>query len=87
MVLVFKTSVQHKAEIAFLAPELNRLLNKRGLWNFDLEDCDNILRIDSSALQTEEVIGLLNGLGFYCAELEDILVVSDVESVAYAASR
>jgi hypothetical protein len=89
MVLVFKTSVQHKAEIDFLAPELNRLLNKRGLWNFDLDDCDKILRIDSSALQTEEIIRLLNGLGFYCAELEDSLVVSECAGIEieYTGSR
>ncbi|WP_224998797.1 hypothetical protein [Cesiribacter sp. SM1] len=85
MVLVFKTSVQNKAEVAGLAPALNYLLNKRGIWNFDLEDCDHILRIESSSLQCEEIIRLMNGQGFFCAELEDTVVLNAVEQSMAAA--
>jgi hypothetical protein len=71
MVWVFKTSVQSKADIASLASSLNGLLQPRGSWNIDLEDCDNILRVESAALQSEEIIRLLQDQGYFCAELED----------------
>jgi hypothetical protein len=71
MVWVFKTSVQSRADIASLASSLNGLLQHRGGWNFDLEDCDNILRVESTALQSEEIIRLLQDQGYFCAELED----------------
>ncbi len=34
--------------------------------NFDLQDCDRILRVQSGngPLQPEKIIGLLNGLGY-----------------------
>ena len=39
-------------------------------WNFDLEDCDNILRIVADKLDTTNVINLLTALGFDCKELD-----------------
>ena len=74
MVLVFRTSVTKESEIALLAPHLNKLTQGNGNWNFDLEDCDNILRIESVSLQTWEVIPVLQQLQFFCEELEDLIV-------------
>lgn len=73
MVLVFKTSVQGDSDIDVLAPSLNVLLYNRGKWNFDLEDCDKILRIEGHALQCEEITILLSRLGYFCMELEDVV--------------
>ncbi|MDJ1466774.1 hypothetical protein QNI16_20510 [Cytophagaceae bacterium YF14B1] len=39
-------------------------------WNFDLADCDHILRIDSHTLLTAKVIELLKQQNFDCIELE-----------------
>lgn len=75
MVLVFKTSVQSNADIHSLAAHINGLLHNRGGWNFDLEDCDKILRIESNALKSEEIIRLLNAKGYRCSELEDDVAV------------
>ena len=44
-VLVFKTSVYLEKEINKLRPVLNALTVNADIWNFDLEDCDNILRM------------------------------------------
>ena len=41
------------------------------MWNFDLEDCDKILRIDSPTEITETIIKLLQEKGFKCEELTD----------------
>lgn len=46
MILVFKTSVKTKIQLKKLKPHIDHIL-PRAKWNFDLEDCDKILRIDS----------------------------------------
>ena len=46
MIYVFKTSVKTKRQVKKLKPPINKILPKEK-WNFDLEDCDKILRIDS----------------------------------------
>lgn len=65
MIYVFKTSVQTKLELESLTASLNELL-LNAKWNFDLEDCDNILRIDSDIDIRDAVIQ--NGI-FDCVEL------------------
>lgn len=69
-VFVFKTSVSNTLEISVLTPELNRLTHA-GRWNFDLEDCDNILRIVSDRNIKSSIINALNTSGFNCEELDD----------------
>ncbi|KAF2330207.1 hypothetical protein [Flavobacterium daemonense] len=66
MIYVFKTSVDSSTKLEAASALLHKLLPQT-LWNFDLEDCDNILRIDSEL----NVVELLadNGI-FDCVELE-----------------
>ena len=68
MVYVFKTSVTTKVAIKKLAPALDKLsfISK---WNFDLQDCDRILRIEAANFDTEIICGLLKSLGYSCVEL------------------
>ena len=68
IVAVFKTSVTKK--------ELSEKIKKEMLrhphvltCNFDLTDCDNILRIESKAEMYKEVIAHLNAKGLSCEEL------------------
>lgn len=68
-VLVFKTSVDDPQSVRSLKPDLDRLAGK-GKWNFDLGDCDRILRI-VSPIKAERAVQLLSCFGFQCAELED----------------
>ncbi|MGC4021744.1 MAG: hypothetical protein QM734_07275 [Cyclobacteriaceae bacterium] len=69
-ILVFKTSVDDQLSVKTLRPELDRLAGK-GKWNFDLSDCDNILRIASEKVQPQKAIQLLDYFGFACSELDD----------------
>lgn len=69
-VLVFSTSVQTQHQARLLRPHLNRLAGL-GCWNFDLSDCDRILRITRRGVCPSQVIQLLEEHGFQCAELED----------------
>lgn len=66
MVYVFKTSVDTKSKLESAVILLNQLLPSIK-WNFDLEDCDNILRIESEIEITDLILN--NGI-FDCIELE-----------------
>lgn len=68
-VLVFRTSVSNDRKVKNLTPYLNRLINKNGRWNFDLEDCDNILRVETESPDVFEISLLLQQQGFLCEEL------------------
>ena len=67
-ILVFKTTVTTSAKINKLKPHLDELLPK-SKWNFDLMDCDNILRVDSADNISALIINILNKCGFDCIEL------------------
>jgi hypothetical protein len=69
-VLVFRTSVRTTDHITLLAPVLDSLAGS-GAWNFDLTDCDRILRIASDKVRPEVAAQVLSGFGFVCHELED----------------
>lgn len=66
MIYVFKTSVDSQAKFESASALLDLLLPE-SQWNFDLEDCDNILRVDSE-LNVAEL--LQNNAIFDCIELE-----------------
>jgi hypothetical protein len=65
MVEVFKTNVRHGE----LADQLAAILLERFPFfriNFDLEDCDKILRIEGTQICTNTIIKLLNANGVEC---------------------
>ncbi|WP_306159166.1 hypothetical protein [Flavobacterium sp. DG2-3] len=66
MIYVFKTSVDTQSKFESASALLNQLLPE-SQWNFDLEDCDNILRVDSE-LNVADL--LQNNTVFECIELE-----------------
>jgi uncharacterized protein YtpQ (UPF0354 family) len=68
MIFVFKTSVKTAMQVKKLKPHINERLPKAN-WNFDLEDIDNILRIDSEENVVLKIIDLLNTYNYSCEEL------------------
>ena len=70
MIYVFKTSVKTGKDIRKLKSHLNEIC-QQAKWNFDLYDCDKILRIDSQTEIAQPVIKLLQHTGFECEELTD----------------
>lgn len=70
-ILVFKTSVQNKANVYQLQPVLDQVLKQDESWNFDLEDCDKILRVESISISPLEIIEKVKTAGFSCLELTD----------------
>lgn len=71
MIRVFKTSVQSKAHVEKIMPLLNQLTAPSGKWNFDLDDCDRILRVEYEKLSVKDLIEKMQLEGFTCEELED----------------
>jgi hypothetical protein len=52
-----------------LKPHIDSMLPNEK-WNFDLKDCDKILRIDSEENIVLKITDLLNMHKFYCEELK-----------------
>jgi hypothetical protein len=69
MIYVFKTSVKTKIQAKKLKPHIDKILPE-AKWNFDLDDCDKVLRIDSEENIVLKIIDLLTVHKFYCEELE-----------------
>ena len=69
MIFVFKTSVKTKMQAKKLKPHIDKILPNEK-WNFDLEDIDKILRIDSEENIGLEIIELLSSHNHTCDELE-----------------
>jgi hypothetical protein len=68
MVEVFKTNVQHRD----LAEQLASILRDRFAYskiNFDLEDCDKILRVEGEQICVETIIEILSTHGLECEVL------------------
>lgn len=63
-VLVFKTTVTTQNDIAVLRNTLDEVIGTEGEWNFDLEDCDNILRVAHEAIDEAVVISVLKAHGY-----------------------
>lgn len=68
MIFVFKTNVKSKKQINEIAPLLDSMPEIKG-WNFDLDDCDKILRIQSHKGLGTTIPKMLGDLGFECIEL------------------
>ncbi len=67
-IYVFKTSIE--PQNVRTVNGVLRTLIPNGKWNYDLEDCDNILRIKSGKNIAELITFHLRKQGFYCEEME-----------------
>ena len=68
-ILIFSTSVEKPEQVNEVKPLLTSVPAISG-WNFDLEDCDNILRIEANDISPRYIESLLEAAGFSCRELE-----------------
>lgn len=65
---IFRTSVKTIEEVKYLQSLLDIIVGQ-GNWNFDLEDKDNILRINSHTSINNFLVQEIGKLGFECTEL------------------
>lgn len=68
MILVFKTNINSPKKANVVSQQLQQLPDIA--WNFDLEDCDRILRVVTETDHTQKIIDLLGQVNLACAELE-----------------
>ena len=68
MIEVFKTNVQ---EVEQSKMSVGKLLEHfpNSTINFDLEDCDKILRVHANLVLNHKIIELVNSYGFHCETL------------------
>lgn len=66
---VFKTNVRSKKNADVVISRIKSILPV-GKINFDLDDCDKILRIEAKQIQVQPILNLLLDLGFTCIPLE-----------------
>lgn len=66
MIEVFKTNVSNPQQADELIGLLHHLLPGSTI-NFDLEDCDRVLRIDHEIVDPVHVTRILAGRGFECS--------------------
>lgn len=68
MIEVFKTNVQEVEQSKMIVSKLLEHF-PNGNINFDLEDCDKILRIHDQKISNAKIIELLNSYGYHCEVL------------------
>jgi hypothetical protein len=69
MVEVFKTNVDQMSQACRLLSVLYQHFPESRI-NFDLEDCDRVLRVEGKNIPAEKVLTLVRENGFSCMELE-----------------
>ena len=69
MIEVFATNVQEAAEASRLVTLLTRHFPENRI-NFDLSDCDKILRVEGRNFTADGIIMLLKDTGYVCSVLE-----------------
>jgi len=68
MIEVFKTNVVKKSQAKTLLKILEERFNDFKI-NFDLSDCDKVLRVQGKIISLEEIIELVNANGYQCEVL------------------
>ncbi|OXG00798.1 hypothetical protein BC749_1011402 [Flavobacterium araucananum] len=69
VVEVFKTNVQKESDKNYVIAVIQTHFPDYKI-NFDLEDCDKILRIEGVDLQCDNIIDYVNCLGYICIRLD-----------------
>jgi hypothetical protein len=68
-VFVFATSVEKPRQVSRVK-HLLAAVRSINDWNFDLEDCDNILRVEAKGVSPRYIESLLKRAGFEGRELD-----------------
>jgi hypothetical protein len=69
MVEVFKTNVRKKAQSKMLLCVLSEKFPSFKI-NFDLSDCDKVLRVEGDNIEASGIMVLVNRAGFKCEVLD-----------------
>jgi hypothetical protein len=71
MIEIFRTNIDGRYNADRMLWRLHKLFPQYRV-NFDLDDCDRILRVQSpGAIEVEPIMSLFSQAGFACSVLED----------------
>jgi len=69
MIEIFKTNVELEEQGEHIMDELIQLFSSVKI-NFDLDDCDRILRVEGHEFSVDRIRETIHALGFTCEVLE-----------------
>ncbi len=69
MIEIFKTNVYEVEKSNIIFQKLHKHFPKNKI-NFDLQDCDKILRVEGNNILPEKIIEILNAEGHICEVLD-----------------
>ncbi len=69
MVEIFKTNVDDIGHAERVLDLLNRHFPAYMI-NFDLHDCDKILRVKGESIPVNEIVDIVSAIGFHCSLLD-----------------
>ena len=69
MVEVFKTNVRSIRQAKFIVEKLSEVFPEHKI-NFDLTDCDRILRVQGDNILERKIITIVTSLNYHCEVLE-----------------
>lgn len=73
--IILRTNIKNKKKVKRIKPILNKHPHIIS-WSVDIEDIDNVLRIESTnQLFENEVIELIENNGFQCEDLPEYILV------------
>jgi hypothetical protein len=68
-VKIFSTDIENRTQVNHIRVVICSLF-PHNIVTVDLEDCDQVLRVEGNIPSSEYMISLLSKLGFRCQELE-----------------
>lgn len=69
IVEIFKTNVEKETETNYIIAVIKRQFPSYKI-NFDLEDCDKILRVEGLDIQYANIMNYVNCLGYTCERID-----------------
>ncbi|MDE3252081.1 MAG: hypothetical protein KGO92_04695 [Bacteroidota bacterium] len=69
-ILIFKTNLDQPVLRQRIAPFMQSIPGIKR-WNIDMDDCDNVLRIEAEMVTPRTIETLLQQAGYFCEELKD----------------
>jgi len=76
---IFKTNIQQKSEADDVYKRLSGFMPDAKI-NFDLDDCDKILRIEDLMIDLVSVVSIVEDLGFICKPIPDKICTKSINS-------
>lgn len=66
---IFRTNIKSKRVARQIVTQLNTLFPSFRI-NFDLSDCDRILRVEGYDYPASRIVETLTGMGYYCERMD-----------------